>query len=274
LNKKLIEVKCWLELKKKKIYMENLNGQNQSYLLNNQVKPFYHSSFSCNSNWSYLSGGSSSGFGSDFQIETLNLSSDHDSFTNSLIINQQNSQNQNESTQSLDCLMVDSDAFTHESINYTINDSNMINCENFNDSSSFVSSYQPRACFSSETIKMWQFLLELLEDKRFRHLIRWQSNSCLQSDNEFVIYDPNEIVKKWAIRQCKPSMTYKKFCRILRYYYKNKILQKTAGKSHTYYFQINIQSYLTQLGSQYQQQQEMQQQIFLNNFQTQNLSRF
>lgn len=244
--------------------MENLNEQNQNYSSINQIKPFYHSSFSCNSNWSYLSGGSSSGFGSDFQIETLNLSSEQDSFTKSLINNQQNFQNQNGSTQSLDCLMVDSaDTF--------VNDSNMINCEN--DSSSFVS-YQPRTCFSNETIKMWQFLLELLEDKRFRHLIRWQSNSSLHNDNEFVIYDPNEVVKKWAIQQGKPSMTYKKFCRILRYYYKNQILQKTAGKSHTYYFQINIQSYLNLLRSQYQQQQEMQQQMFLNNFQTQNLSCF
>ena len=235
--------------------MENLNGKrSNNYLANNNNNhtPFYHSSFSCSSNWSYLSG--SSGFGSDCQFDqALDLSLEND-FSNSAFsanqplnhlqqqqeqINQQQCYQEEAfnigSTQSLDSLM-DSEVFVNDSNLVSANFVDMVNSNvesafdeaNFN-TLSYEANQMSKISFSNGSIQMWQFLLELLEDKRCRHLIRWRSNEKNIHDNEFVIYDPNEIVRRWAIRHAKPNMNYKKFCRILRYYYKNKILQKTAG---------------------------------------------
>jgi hypothetical protein len=147
---------------------------------------------------------------------------------------------------------------------------------------------------SNTNCELWQFLLELLEDKRSRNVIRWvsvlsassatstsQPSSTTQSqqttpslvvplhhqiqktvsshlnDNEFVILDPIEVARRWAIRRDKPSMTYKRFNRILRSYYnKKKILHKTAGKANVFAFQINIQPYLSQIRCNQQRIQE------------------
>jgi hypothetical protein len=138
--------------------------------------------------------------------------------------------------------------------------------------------------------ELWQFLLELLEDKRNRNVIRWISASANSSpsstqtsttslavplhqiqngratqvtaashlhDNEFMILDPIEVARRWAVRRNKPSMTYKRFNRILRSYYnKKKILHKTAGKANVFAFQINIQPYLNQIRSNQQRFQD------------------
>jgi hypothetical protein len=77
--------------------------------------------------------------------------------------------------------------------------------------------------------------------------------------------DPIEIAKRWAIRGSRPNMTYAKFNRVLRYYCKKKILQKTAGKRNTYRFQINIQPYLSQIYEFLQSQQLQQQQLMYFN---------
>jgi len=239
--------------------MENLNGKSPIYLSCSNQTPFYHSSFSCSSNWSYLS--SSSGFGSECQTEALDLSSDNDlsnaNFFSNSISHLQNQQqllnpikqqtNKDEaykvgSTHSLDSLM-DSEVFANDTTNYSdmihSNNENLFEESSFSyssDTNSLLTTWscnefnqQAKSCFSNDTIQMWQFLLELLEDKRCRHLIRWRSSEKNINDNEFVIFDPNEIVRRWAIRHSRPNMNYKKFCRIMRHYYKNKILQKTAG---------------------------------------------
>jgi len=247
--------------------MENLNGKSISFLNSNSQIPFYHSSFSCSSNWSYLS--SSSGLGSECQTEALDLSCDNDLannvfFSNSISQQQHHHHNQQQfqqnlnpienqinqdeifkvgSTHSLDSLM-DSEVFTNDSANYSdmihSNNENLFEESSFSyprETNSLLTAWssrefnqQAKNCMSNDsTIQMWQFLLELLEDKRCRHLIRWRSSEKNINDNEFVIFDPNEIVRRWAVRHSRPNMNYKKFCRILRYYYKNKILQKTAG---------------------------------------------
>lgn len=255
--------------------MENLNGKSSNNFLtsNNQI-PFIHS-FSCSSSWSYLS--SSPGFGNDYQVEALDLSSDNELVSQNSLFSARISQNQLQhqqqqlnqtqfyqdeslnvgSSQSLDSLM-DSEVFVNDSNVASTNFVDMVNLNNENslDTTTCDISQLPKTPFN-ETTQMWQFLLELLERKDCRSLIRWRSYDKNIHDDEFVIYDPNEIVRRWAILTRKPSMNYKKFCRILRYYYKNKILQKTAGKSHTYHFQINIQPYLAQIrwqNLQYEQQ--------------------
>ena len=134
---------------------------------------------------------------------------------------------------------------------------------------------------SQQAVELWQFLLELLEDRRGLSIIHWVSNSSSAAasgdqpastqqtketattstaslhDNEFVILDPIEVSKRWALRRNKPFTTYKKFNRILRSYYnKKKILHKTAGKANAFAFQINVQPYLNQIRSWQQQQMQ------------------
>lgn len=118
-------------------------------------------------------------------------------------------------------------------------------------------------------VQMWQFLVELLEDKRAHHLIRWGS------DLEFHIHNSAEVARRWSMRNTRTNtfinanandthhtthQHQRKFGRMMRYYYaKKKILQKMAGKSGTYRFIINIQPYLSQIRHQHQQQQQLQQ---------------
>ena len=99
-------------------------------------------------------------------------------------------------------------------------------------------------------INLWEFLIELLEDKRCKNIIRWTGSSFADyHDNEFIILDPFEVSRRFALRRNKPlSLNYHKFNRILRYYYnKKKILYKINGKSNTFSFRINILPYLNKL---------------------------
>lgn len=104
---------------------------------------------------------------------------------------------------------------------------------------------------SNQITQLWQFLLEILEDKKYENLIRWNPLCAFnykmnnEHDNEFIIYDTKEVARLWGVRRNKPNMNHKKFNRILRHYYNKKnILRKPACKRNTYYFQINIQPYL------------------------------
>ncbi|NXN93115.1 ETV3L protein, partial [Rhinopomastus cyanomelas] len=80
--------------------------------------------------------------------------------------------------------------------------------------------------------QLWLFILELLQQERFRHVIAWQGGE----DGEFVIKDPDEVARLWGRRKRKPHMNYDKLSRALRYYYRKRILRKTKGKRFTYRF--------------------------------------
>ena len=134
---------------------------------------------------------------------------------------------------------------------------------------------------SNQSTQLWQFLLEILADKKYMNLIRWTPLTLMafnesdikltEHDNEFIINDTRELARLWGIRRNKPNMNHKKFNRIMRHYYtKRNILKKTAGKRNTYFFQINIQPYIQfikfeqeklnkrQIQNQHQSQQMMQ----------------
>lgn len=239
--------------------MDNLSNSvfhnTSSQPQNIQTTPLYSSSVSSHSNWSYLS--RSSGFES--QSESIDF--DYD-----LLCSNASNVTQPES-KSLDSLM-ESDVF---------NENLSLNEENQNENVNIIE--------EGGNIQLWQFLLELLEDRRFKNLIRWtwsemvndqkakyscslsstpsssfsSTESDLYRDNEFVINDPKELAKRWATRVNKPFMNYNKFSRTLRYYYnKKKILKKTAGKPNTFYFLINIQPYLNVIHARQQHQQHQQ----------------
>lgn len=104
--------------------------------------------------------------------------------------------------------------------------------------------------FTQPNIKLWEFLIEILEDKRFRSIIRWTGPAFSQyHDNEFTMVDPGEVARLFAIRSNKPfTLNYSKFNRILRSYYnKKKLLQKINGKPNTFSFRFNILPYVNRL---------------------------
>uniref|UniRef100_A0A1I7TYX9 ETS domain-containing protein n=1 Tax=Caenorhabditis tropicalis TaxID=1561998 RepID=A0A1I7TYX9_9PELO len=79
--------------------------------------------------------------------------------------------------------------------------------------------------------QLWQFLLELLSDKRYSEVITWEG-----TNGEFKLVDPDEVARKWGERKSKPNMNYDKMSRALRYYYDKNIMAKVHGKRYAYKF--------------------------------------
>lgn len=81
------------------------------------------------------------------------------------------------------------------------------------------------------SITLWQFLLQLLEDKKNMNLISWTSN-----DGEFKLMDAEEVARLWGMRKNKTNMNYDKLSRALRYYYDKNIIKKVSGQKFVYKF--------------------------------------
>uniref|UniRef100_A0A1I7X954 ETS domain-containing protein n=1 Tax=Heterorhabditis bacteriophora TaxID=37862 RepID=A0A1I7X954_HETBA len=86
--------------------------------------------------------------------------------------------------------------------------------------------------------QLWQFLLELLADKRYDDVITWEG-----TQGEFKLVDPDEVARKWGERKSKPNMNYDKMSRALRYYYDKNIMCKVHGKRYAYKF--DFQGFIT-----------------------------
>uniref|UniRef100_A0A8C5QTX3 ETS domain-containing protein n=1 Tax=Leptobrachium leishanense TaxID=445787 RepID=A0A8C5QTX3_9ANUR len=95
--------------------------------------------------------------------------------------------------------------------------------------------YKAESSPGSRQIQLWHFILELLQNEDFGHVIAWQQGEY----GEFVIKDPEEVARLWGRRKCKPQMNYDKLSRALRYYYNKRILHKTKGKRFTYKFNFS-----------------------------------
>jgi len=70
-------------------------------------------------------------------------------------------------------------------------------------------------------IQLWQFLLELLGDKKSKSVIQWVGR-----DGEFKLNDPELVAQLWGQRKNKPKMNYEKLSRALRYYYSEAMIAK------------------------------------------------
>ena len=78
---------------------------------------------------------------------------------------------------------------------------------------------------------LWQFLLELLNEKRCSGIIAWTGKGT-----EFELKDQDALAKEWGIRKKKPNMNYDKLSRALRYYYTKNIIEKVPGRRYVYRF--------------------------------------
>lgn len=73
-------------------------------------------------------------------------------------------------------------------------------------------------------IHLWQFLLDLLTDKRYVDVIHW-----LTDDGEFKFAQPERVAELWGERKNKAKMNYEKLSRALRYYYEGEIIAKVRN---------------------------------------------
>ncbi|XP_060081871.1 retroviral integration site protein Fli-1 homolog [Ylistrum balloti] len=107
----------------------------------------------------------------------------------------------------------------------------------------------------SGQIQLWQFLLELLSDRRNAGCIAWEGNN-----GEFKLVDPDEVARRWGERKSKPNMNYDKLSRALRYYYDKNIMTKVHGKRYAYKFDfVGLQQAIqpTAPDTAYRYQQDM-----------------
>lgn len=81
----------------------------------------------------------------------------------------------------------------------------------------------------TQQIALWQFLLDLLSDRKNEHVIFWAD-----SNGECQIRQPDELARKWGDRKNKKNMNYDKLSRAIRYYYDRKLLTKVQGKKYAY----------------------------------------
>jgi len=82
------------------------------------------------------------------------------------------------------------------------------------------------------TIHLWEFLLELLEDERYIPLISWTR----KEEGEFKIKRQEEVARRWGRLKQRAGMNYDKLSRALRYYYQKGIIKKVQGQRLVYKF--------------------------------------
>ena len=74
---------------------------------------------------------------------------------------------------------------------------------------------------------LWEFLLELLAEKRCQSLIMWTR----QEKGEFRIIKTEAVAKLWGFENGRQGMTYDKLSRALRQYYTDGIITKVRMKN-------------------------------------------
>ncbi|XP_070199463.1 transcription factor ets-4-like isoform X2 [Littorina saxatilis] len=83
-----------------------------------------------------------------------------------------------------------------------------------------------------QTIHLWQFLRELLDDpENYQSCIKWID----RSKGIFKIEDSSKVAKFWGRRKNRPAMNYDKLSRSVRQYYKKGIIKKTEMSKRLVY---------------------------------------
>ena len=99
---------------------------------------------------------------------------------------------------------------------------------------------------SEKNIQLWQFMLSLLNDKKYVHVMQWRNE--LEPDNralesEFRINDPNELAKLWGQTKGNESMKFASLSRTLRTYQSNGIMVKSRDDDSVYRFNFDLKTF-------------------------------
>lgn len=96
--------------------------------------------------------------------------------------------------------------------------------------------YNARKKEAKSSVKqLWQFLLQLLIDQAYSEIIKWEGE-----DGTFRLLKPRIVAQLWGVKKRRINMTYDKFSRALRFYYRTNIIQKVMTKRFCYKFICNI----------------------------------
>lgn len=76
-------------------------------------------------------------------------------------------------------------------------------------------------------VEIWQFVLNLLTDSDYQHIIEWVDN-----EGTFKITKPSTVSIMWGLNKNNWKMDYNKMAASLRYHYGKGIIDKAIGKFH------------------------------------------